>query len=236
MRRNLETRSKNHSAGAEDQGEFERDYQQWYTESYTVISQLVPARLTEFEALYYGDLRRKDINSMTYTIQDWLMGRRAEPDFLMERKPFDDFGIVVMRFYTQFQILISVERRFESTLFDIKQLVQADLLDSEVESARELCKNGFLRAAGVVAGVVLESHLLQVCKNHSITIRKRNPTIADYNESLKNGNVIDIPIWRFIQRLGDLRNLCGHKKEREPTDDDTSEMIDGVERITKTLY
>jgi hypothetical protein len=41
--------------------------------------------------------------------------------------------------------------------------------------------------------------------------------------------------WRKIQGLADLRNLCGHAKEREPTKDDVGELIDGTERLLKSL-
>jgi hypothetical protein len=44
-----------------------------------------------------------------------------------------------------------------------------------------------LRAAGAVAGVVLEKHLRQVCDDHKITVAKKNPTIGDLNELLKKG-------------------------------------------------
>src|SRR5260221_13244078 len=54
----------------------ETDYQRWYTEAAEVVRQLVPGRLQEFERLYKGDGRRKDINVVTYTIQDWLAGVR----------------------------------------------------------------------------------------------------------------------------------------------------------------
>jgi hypothetical protein len=105
-------------------------------------------------------------------------------------------------------------------------MIQADFFDSELDTARELLKCGFLGGAGVVAGVVLEAHLAQVCTNHGISSRKKNPTIADYNELLKENNIIDVPQWRFIQRLGDLRNICGHKRDREPTKDETAELVD----------
>ena len=48
--------------------------------------------------------------------------------------------------------------------------------------------------------------------------------------------VLDIPSWRQIQRLGDIRNLCVHKKERDPTNDEVEELINGVEKYTKTLF
>src|SRR5436190_15467270 len=114
-------------------GAFERDYQKWYTEALAVIAQLIPARLSEFEQLYKGDGKRREINATTYHIQDWLNGIRAGTRGPIGDKLYDDFAIVVMRFKTQMQILHVVEARFESVLFDIKQLVQADLFDSELD-------------------------------------------------------------------------------------------------------
>jgi len=217
-------------------GTFESKYQEWYTESFTVIRQLIPDRLIEFEQLYKGNGKRKGAESTNYSIQDWLNGVRASVSRLTGEKIFDDFAGMTMRFKTQLQILKSVERRFESTLFDIRQLVQADLFDSEIDTARELMKHGFLRAGGAVVGVVLEKHLAQVTLNHGVKSRKRDPTISDFNDLLKNAGVIDVPTWRQIQRLGDIRNLCDHNKQREPTKDEVEELINGAEKITKTLF
>jgi len=217
-------------------GSFEHEYQRWYTEACAVIRQLIPNRSDEFEYLYKGDGKRKAIDILTYTIQDWLNGVRAGSDRFTGEKDFDDRAVVSRKFETQLKILESVEGRFASTLFDIRQLVKADLLDSELETARELIKSGFTRGAGVIAGVVLEKHLAQVSGNHSIVTRKKHPTISEYNDLLKNASVIDVPTWRQIQRLGDIRNLCGHSKEREPTTDEVEELVNGVEKITKTLF
>lgn len=217
-------------------GAFESKYQKWYTEAYAVIKQLLPDRLNEFEAFYKADSKRKNVDATTYKIQDWLMGLRAAPNKYSGEMPFDDFAAVNMRFAVQLEILKSLSTRFESSLFDIQQLVQADLFDSELDSARELHKNGYLRAGGVVAGVVLEFHLSQVCKNHGLTLKKKDASISDYNDLLKSNNALDVPQWRFVQRLGDLRNICGHKKHREPTSEEVAELIDGTEKITKTLY
>jgi hypothetical protein len=220
----------------EIEGIFEIEYQKWYNGSFSIIKYLLPDRLTEFEMFYKSDQKRKNVNTITYTIQDWLMGVRAGVNEYNSEKVFDDFAATFMRFQTQLAILKSIKIRFESSLFEIKQLLQADLLDSELSSSKELLKNGYLRASGVIAGVVLETHLSQVCNNHNITISKKDPTINDFNEILKKNDVIDVPKWRFIQRLGDLRNLCGHKRERVPLKDEVEELINGVDKITKTLF
>lgn len=211
-------------------------YQKWYSEAYQVIKQLLPDRFDEFEKLYKGDGKRKTIDSITFTIQDWLRGIRSSVNDFTGKKYFEDFEITAMRFNMQLDILKSAESRFESSLFDIKQVLQADLFDSELDAARELLKNGFLRGAGAIAGVILEKHLEEVCSNHKINVTNKNPSISDFNDLLKNNNAVDVPNWRFIQRLGDLRNFCVHNKKREPTPEEVNELIEGTEKILKTIF
>lgn len=56
-------------------------------------------------------------------------------------------------------------------------MLQADLMDEEIEAAEHLAKYKFIRAAGAVAGVVLERHLTQVCINHEYRVAKKNPIL-----------------------------------------------------------
>ena len=182
-----------------------------------------------------GDGRRQHISPDNFNIQDWLNGVGFDLYF-GSKEIFDNFTSMSMRFFNQLDILKSVEARFSSSLFDIKQFVQADFFDSELDAARELATHGFLRAAGAVAGVVLEKHLGQVVDNHNIKTRKKNPTISVFNDLLKENGILDVPSWRQIQRLGDIRNLCTHDEEREPTRDEVDELISGVAKHTKTLF
>ena len=56
------------------------------------------------------------------------------------------------------------------------------------------------------------------------------------NDTLKNATVIDVPVWRNLQRLADIRNLCSHAKDREPTRDEVEELISGAQKVIKTLF
>jgi hypothetical protein len=98
-----------------------------------------------------------------------------------------------------------------------------------------LLKNKFFRPAGAVAGVVLEKHLHQVCDDHKIKITKKNPGISDLNELLKVNNIIEVPQWRHISMLADIRNVCDHHKGAEPSLEQVTDLINGVEKVIKTI-
>lgn len=159
-------------------GSFERNYQRWYTEATVVVGQLIHARAAEFERLYLVEPKRRAIDAETYSIQDWLSGRRA-PDDQSGRPAFNDLLAVTMRMKMQLELLRSAEARLESSLFDVRRLVEADLFDSELDACRELADRGFLRAAGTVAGVVLEKHLQQVAAAHGVAVRNAEPTLNE---------------------------------------------------------
>ena len=169
-----------------------------------------------------------------YVIEDYLQELRVTNSFSGEIKVGTESAIPQLE--QQLNILRSIEKRFESTLFDIAQLVQADLFDSELEAAKELNKNKFSRGAGAIAGVVLEKHLEQGLINHNLKSAKKNPSISDFNNNLKSAGVYDTPTWRKIQHLGDIRNLCDHNKTKDPKVEGVDELISGVETIIKTVY
>ncbi len=206
-------------------------YEPWYSESLRLIAQIIPDRKDDFVKLYKNE-KRKDIDFLSYTISDSLLG--------LETKRYGeiiaDKSAAIPKMKVQLSILEAAEKRFESSLFDLQEVLQADLFDDELAAAGALNKNGFFRAAGAVAGVVLEKHLAHVCKKHSLKSSKRHPTLSDFYQLLKENEVIDTPKWRFIQHLSDLRNLCDHDKGREPTKADIGELIEGVDKVIKTVF
>ncbi len=213
---------------------FTEAYQPWYSEAKVLVKQLLPDRLADFVRYYEKPKPRKDITCENYRIEDYLQGLSMTREWNKEKLVGPEAAIP--HFSQQLAILKSVKARFESSLFDIRLLVQADLFDSELDAAKELAKNRFTRAAGALAGVVLERHLAQACDNHTIKITKRDPGIADLNDALKEAGVVDLLQWRFVQHLADIRNLCDHNKHTEPTAENVDDLIAGVMKITKTLY
>ena len=220
-------------------GEFEKSlpnfnlvYERWYSESIAVLRQLLPDRLDDFIQHYEPSRTRKELTYTTYRIRDFLHSTKVTHgnDTIVDQKA------AISHFEQQYSILSAALARFETSLFDIRQMLQADLMDEEIEAAEHLAKYKFVRAAGAIAGVVLERHLAQTCQNHQLKVKKKNPTINDFNELLKSSDTIDVPQWRFIQHLADVRNLCDHSKIPEPTADQVADLIAGVKKVMKTLY
>jgi len=212
---------------------FNEEYDSWYSEALLVVKQIIPDRLDDFIKQYKNE-KRKEVDFLTYGISDYLLGLRTTRGGGHEVIVDQDAAIPKMQ--NQKSILASAEKKFESKLFDIQEVLQADIFDSELSAARELAKKGFIRGGGAIAGVVLEKHLEHVCNSHNLKSRKKHPSISDYYQLLKESNVIDTTKWRFIQHLGDIRNLCDHNKEREPTKEDVFELAEGVEKVIKTVF
>ena len=219
-----EALSQNGKNACKDINFFLLNYELWYTKSQEVVKQLTPDRITDFKLQYFNP-KRKKVSVETYCISDALQTLYSEKS---------SYGpwMAMLRVWQQVNMLEACLEKFDSRIYDIQTTLQADIFDSEIESAKHLLKRGFLRAAGAICGVLIEKHLAFVCKNRSIVIKKKNPAIADYNDALKD-NIYDNIEWREIQKLGDIRNLCDHSKDREPTKDEVEELIAGTDKLLK---
>ncbi|GJL66309.1 MAG: hypothetical protein NPIRA05_12800 [Nitrospirales bacterium] len=212
---------------------FGTKYQNWYTRATKLIELLGSDRVDEFRTYYRRDTKRKNIDALNYVIQDYIAGIGAYRD--NDKPLWDIHQIVTIRVYNQVQILASLKSRLGSVLADVRGHLLAEIEDEELDAARKLLKVN-LRAAGAVAGVVIESHLQRIAVNHSLKVSKKDPTIADLNDPLKHKGIYDLPTWRKIQHLADLRNLCDHKKSREPTEQEVVELISGVASLVKNIH
>jgi hypothetical protein len=134
----------------------------------------------------------------------------------------------------QFDILAAVPSHLRFSIYDVELEAYSVLMDDELDAAQHLLSKGFLRPAGVLAGVILERHLKNLLRKHTPPIKyRKNATLSSLNDLCKE-TVYDLVTWRRVQHLTDLRNLCAHDKTREPSKDEVSELIDGVSAILKT--
>ncbi|SHL57427.1 hypothetical protein SAMN05444159_6253 [Bradyrhizobium lablabi] len=217
----------------EDLPDARQAYQAWYSEALACVTQLLPDRVEDFISYYKPLKPRKSVGFANYTMSDYLIGSTVyDSDSARWIVPANS---ALSAIFNQYKIVETISNRFESTLFDIRALVHADLLDDELAAADELNKQGFSRGAGAIAGVVLEAHLAGISETHKIKLAK-NATISTLNDALKKADILDTATWRFIQHLGDIRNKCDHKADADPTRDEVKELVDGVRKITKTVF
>ena len=210
--------------------DFKLEYQSWYTNASFLIKLVAPHRFNDFEELYKKK-KSKEPSLDNYCLSDALLGIVLTKAGAVVVKP----SSIIDKMKQQVAILGSVKDLTENYFYNLELEIHNDVMDSELDSAYELLKKKFLRAAGSVSGVVLEKHLERIATSHQISISKKTPTIADFNDKFKEEKVYDVSTWRRIQFLGDIRNLCCHNKNEEPTEAQVKDLLDGVKYITQNV-
>lgn len=115
-------------------------------------------------------------------------------------------------------------------LQSLKHLVQAEVFESELEQASELLSAGYMIAAAVISGVVLETGLREMCADRGIIPGKLDKMNAD----LARAGVYSRLVQKQITALADIRNSAAHGKVDQFTRDDVFAMIRDVQRILAT--
>jgi Domain of unknown function (DUF4145) len=144
----------------------------------------------------------------------------------------DEEGIGYTTNYSIFKnlraIFLAAKEDFEGGyLSSMKTLVQAEVFDSELEQAEELLSNGYSTAASVIAGVVLETALRELCDKEGISHGKLDKMNAD----LVKASVYNKLVQKQITALADIRNSAAHGKPNEFTEQDVTNMIRDVSQF-----
>ena len=221
--------------GAFEESYFENFYQSWYSKAQAVVKQVLPDRLADFLSHYeYPRTRKgKDITHDNYTIRDYLKGLQIKNGL---NEVVVSPSSAIFDFQQQLNIVKAARDALDSTLMSLSGILQADLFDTEIEEADALAKKEHLRAAGAICGVVIEKHLQYICRHHNINISKKNPAINDLSQLLCSSDIIDLPQERFIQILADVRNICDHAKGNEPSKEKISDLVEGTNKVLKTVF
>jgi hypothetical protein len=134
--------------------QFREKYQKWYSEAQAVVKQVLPDRLEDFTSYFEYPKPRKEISFQNYMIRDYLQGlkiTRHGSEVIVEGSS------AIPEFVQQLNIVKAAKETLTSTLMDLKAVLQADLFDSELDSARAPAKAGYLRAAGPSAALSLRN-------------------------------------------------------------------------------
>ena len=114
----------------------------------------------------------------------------------------------------------------------VRNLVQAEVFGSELEQAGELLTAGYASAAAVIAGVVLETTIRNLCTDHGIDHAKLDKMNAD----LAKAGAYNSLQQKRITAIAGIRNAAAHGDVEKFNPGDVKGMIDDVERfLTTTL-
>jgi len=117
-----------------DKNDFAAQYQRWYSRALPAIEQVLPDRYVEFREFHRLDKRPKELDVTTYTISDYLQGTRVTTGYgAFKEEVFDSTRTGLAKFKSQIDILSSASSRLDSRLSDITSVVEASLLDDEIE-------------------------------------------------------------------------------------------------------
>jgi hypothetical protein len=231
LEKEVETKKKKRALKTEPSS-IQISYNTWYTVALPLIKLLAHDRYDDFVSYYKLAKRNsKYYTTLDYTISDYLNNDKQKSIIEFEWDYFDEYLVFSIKFQNQLAILNACIENIDSILFNIESVLQYNMYKSELEAATDLLKNGFIRPAGALTGVVLERHLKELCLKHEIKLSKKKPTLADYNEALKANGTIDPILWRKVLNLGDIRNYCDHPKERDPRKEEVEDLILEVEKI-----
>ncbi|PTW47639.1 uncharacterized protein DUF4145 [Sphingomonas faeni] len=110
-------------------------------------------------------------------------------------------------------------------LNSVRSMVQAEVFSTELDQANELMKGGYIVAAAVIAGVVLETTMRRLCEDAGIEPGSLNKMNAD----LTKAGIYNLLVNKRITALADIRNNAAHGHPNKFTKDDVVDMIAKVE-------
>jgi hypothetical protein len=112
-------------------------------------------------------------------------------------------------------------------LVKMRGLVYAEALDSDLDQASELLAAGYKDPACVVAGVVLETALKELCKKNGVPIAKLDKMNAD----IAKLGIYNVGMQKQITAWADRRNNAAHGNWKAYGTADVEDMIKGVTRF-----
>jgi hypothetical protein len=209
---------------AADHTRFEERYQSWYSRTLPLMKQLALDRYIEFQSFYVVDPRYPWGNRTAYVIQDFFRGREE-----------DDADEATARcFRSQLAILKSVSDRLAWSALDSEDQAERGLQLALLETARNLMSVNE-RAAGVLAGTVLEGYLKRLSATRKLKFRKQVPPLREYIDALHAAKVFDTPVHAQATWLAELDSRSRSEGEA-PTKLQVRDLIDGSRWLIANVF
>lgn len=100
-------------------------------------------------------------------------------------------------------------------LYNVTELINAEIFDTHLESAKHLLEKGYKDAAAVIIGGVLEDKLRQLSSKHNLPLKDNKGkyfTIDPLNNNLYTAGIYNLTVQKEIIPFADIRNNAAHGK------------------------
>lgn len=197
-------------------------YHPWYSACLALTEANMPSRAEEMRRAHQGEKGHKGLRDGVLKVKSVGLGSLDT-----------DTGDLLHHHVTHIKgIVSSIPSYMESSLYSVELAVAERFVGDLLAEAEYLLKASHVRAAGAVAGVLLERHLKTLCDRHVPPISyTAKAAIAKVNDLLRDGNVYDLTQWRKVQWMGDIRNKCDHAGTDDPRHEDVADLIADVKKF-----
>jgi len=206
-----------------------RKYQSWYASSTHLIKEYDPDSLDYFASLHKKENPSFDVYNGFYNAL-WLKAGGGSGNAEAVINGYMEW------FEKQRSILLSIPEIVEIKESDLRRVISADLVATELEHAdyiyRKQKKETCERAACVLAGVALERHLKTWCEVCFVLLSTdKKPTLNTLIDALYSGGKghIDLTQKNMLETMASIRNDCAHPGTVERSR--VGELIQDVKRV-----
>lgn len=128
-------------------------------------------------------------------------------------------------------ILEAAYRDFNADLlYDLRDLVRAELAGDIIEQAQALLRENYLAAAAVLSGAILEDSLRKLAQKRGVPLPDR-AGIEKLNTELAKASLYDSYVQKRITALADIRNRAAHGRFDGVSRDDVEDMVNWIRRF-----
>jgi hypothetical protein len=196
-----------------------RKYQRFFSAGLHFVKEFLPEKEDEFKQCYDSEGYNEKQG-----IMDYFQFRRHQ----YSNDKYKIIGEFLDQFEIQRSILTSIPYVAKIKEMDLREIISADFINREIEEAEFLFKN-HPRAAGALAGVALEKHLIVLCEKYQIDYQPKD-TIEPLVQKLYKNGKLEISQMKNIQYLASIRNKCDH-----PEDVENREIKELIEKVKKLV-
>lgn len=135
-------------------------------------------------------------------------------------------------FKHQMILLRSLPSYIEGKIYDLELNIATTIMGDELKEAKLLLDRKFIRAAGAVAGVILERYLKTQLNRANPPIKYgEKATLGSLIEKIEASGLFEETIIQKLRYLNAVRIKCDHDKEDEPQEIEVKELIDETDKF-----